>query len=102
MINEGQLTTIRDIVEHIDSLSNDLIIYSKGNDWQPSSVAIMLPLPMYDPPPKAPEGMNYFLELDLAKEVLEVWRNWREGRMPSLEEACEAVIYYAEYDAYIE
>ena len=47
-----------------------------------------------------PAGYRYLLEVLIAREVLEVWTSWRDNREPSLEEACEAIIYYAENDAY--
>lgn len=47
-----------------------------------------------------PEGWRYLLEVLLAREVLEVWSDWRDGRVPSLTEACAAIAYYADYDAY--
>ncbi len=50
---------------------------------------------------EALEGLQYVLEVYLAKEALEVWTKWRDGRKPSLTEACKAVIWYAEHDAYM-
>jgi hypothetical protein len=47
-----------------------------------------------------PDGWIYLLELLIVREVLEVWSAWRGGRAPSPDEASDAVIYYAEYDAY--
>jgi hypothetical protein len=49
----------------------------------------------------APAGYEYLLEVDLVLEVLGVWSAWRGGLSPTPEEAAEAVIYYAERDAYI-
>jgi hypothetical protein len=45
-------------------------------------------------------GHAYLLEVDLAREVIEVWSAWRDGAKPSPEEATLAVIYYGERDAY--
>jgi hypothetical protein len=50
---------------------------------------------------RAPAGMRYVLEVPLAKEVLAVWREWRGGREPDPVEATEAIIYYADHDAYL-
>jgi hypothetical protein len=50
---------------------------------------------------EAGAGLQYLLEVYLAKEALEVWSQWREGRRPSLTEACMAVIWYSEHDAYM-
>lgn len=46
------------------------------------------------------KGMPYLLEVFLAKEVLGVWSQWRNGCIPSSDERCEAVIHYAKNDAY--
>ena len=46
-------------------------------------------------------GYHYLLEVDLACEVIEVWRAWRGGIKPTPEEATLAIIYYAEHDAYM-
>ena len=45
--------------------------------------------------------MRYLLEVFLAKEVVEVWSKWRNGRNPTALDKCAAVIYYAENDAYL-
>jgi hypothetical protein len=42
----------------------------------------------------------YLLEVDVARDVLAVWSDWRSGVVPSPEEAARAVIHYAEHDAY--
>lgn len=51
--------------------------------------------------PNEAAGMEYLLEVFLAQEVAEVWRRWRPGREPTEDELCQAVIYYAENDAYL-
>jgi hypothetical protein len=48
----------------------------------------------------SPAGLSYLLEVDLARDVLEVWGQWRNGKKPTPDEATTAVIYYAEHDAY--
>jgi len=56
-----------------------------------------------DNPPgiQTPEGMKYLLEVELAKEVIQVWRDWRNGKEPSPLEKYQAVLYYEENDAYL-
>ena len=49
--------------------------------------------------PQEANGLKYFLEVEIAREAIDVWRNWRGGRVPSLDEKLEAVTYYAENDA---
>jgi len=46
-------------------------------------------------------GFRLVLEVAIAREVLGVWSSWRSGATPSPEQAVEAVIYYAENDAYL-
>ncbi|MGW4509851.1 hypothetical protein ACWENO_34955 [Streptomyces sp. NPDC004436] len=47
-------------------------------------------------------GLDYLLEAELVHDVLEVWSSWRNGAQPTVGERCEAVIHYAEYDAYLD
>jgi hypothetical protein len=47
----------------------------------------------------SPVGLDYLLEVALVREVLRVWANWRQGRLPTAEEAARAVIHYAQQDA---
>jgi hypothetical protein len=49
---------------------------------------------------ESPAGLDYLLEVALAREVLHVWADWRHGRQPTPEQAARAVIHYAQHDAY--
>ena len=42
-------------------------------------------------------GFDYLLEVDLVLDVLETWSWWRGGQTPT----AEAIIHYAETDAYL-
>lgn len=59
------------------------------------------PVMLLSPEDDRPAGWRYLLEVLIAREVLEVWSDWRNGRLPSAEEACEAIAYYADNDAYL-
>ena len=48
-----------------------------------------------------PEGADYVLGISLMKDVIEVWSAWRNGAVPGIPQACEAVLHYAERDAYL-
>lgn len=50
--------------------------------------------------PSTPE-FSYVLEVEIAKEVLDVWSLWRHGAVPTTTEAVDAVIYYSANDAYL-
>ena len=62
------------------------------------AAAVLALLVMADDEP--PAEWQYLLEVLIAWEVLEVWSAWRSERAPSVDEACSAIIYYAENDAY--
>jgi hypothetical protein len=51
--------------------------------------------------PPGPDGTVYFLEVSLAQEAIDVYRDWNGRPDPSLEESLAAVIYYREHDAYL-
>jgi len=37
----------------------------------------------------------------LAEEIIQVWREWRGNREANGSDKCDAVLYYAENDAYL-
>ena len=86
--------SLTDVVQHLGSLDDDHAIYVADQS------------PTADTPAyvglegSEPAGWSYLLEVDLAREVLDVWRNWH-GHEPSREDAVAAVIYYAMNDAYV-
>ena len=43
----------------------------------------------------------YFLEVDIAKEAVRVWSEWRGGITPTLEDKLAAVIHYALNDSFL-
>jgi hypothetical protein len=87
------------------SLNDKLTIYAEANpEWGPKSeAAVILPNMDGDTHPIEVAGvqLQYMLEVRIAKEVIKVWSQWRGGRKPTPEEACEAVIFYAQNDAYL-
>lgn len=51
--------------------------------------------------PREALGMAYLLEVDLAKEAIRVWSQWRNGATPTSEDRVAAVVHYAIHDAYL-
>ena len=51
-------------------------------------------------PPASAAGMDYLLEVDLARDVVRVWSEWRNGISPTTDQKVEAVLYYAQHDAF--
>lgn len=92
--------TLSELIEGIDDLGEELTIYAQ-EPWSEGSLAVAVAEPEDGSLPVEAAGMRYLLEVPLAKDVLEVWREWRGGAVPSLHDSCEAVIHYAENDAYL-
>jgi hypothetical protein len=82
-----------EIVANLDNADEDWTIFAdRSTPLGPDSTAQVIAAEG-----EAPEGMQYVLEVYLAKEALAVWSKWRDGGKPSLAEACKAVIWYAEH-----
>jgi hypothetical protein len=98
----NQMTLI-ELIERIDSIDDELTIYAEKNPaWSANSLAVVCPEPEDGRGvPDAARGMSYLLEVFLAKEVIEDWGEGRGGRGATAQDKCEAVIYYAEHDAYL-
>ncbi|MFS8101767.1 hypothetical protein LFM09_32030 [Lentzea alba] len=90
-------STLGDVIAGIATVSDDLTIYAGEEPAGPSTRVVLLDQSAGDPP----ADVRYLLEVVIAKEVLEVWSEWRDGRQPTLPEACEAVLHYASHDAYL-
>jgi hypothetical protein len=94
--------TLADLLERLDSLDDNLTIYAERNpNWSATSAAVACLEPGSGGLPDAATGMSYLLEVFLAKEVLQDWGKGRGGRGATAQDKCNAVIYYAENDAYL-
>lgn len=93
---------LREIIHEIESLSDDLVIFaSKNGDWNLDAPAALILSADMESVGVNLEGLFYFLEVEIAKEVLFVWKEWRDGCEPSKDERIEALFYYANNDAYL-
>jgi hypothetical protein len=79
-----------------DGVSDDL----RPTPWTPQTDALVLRGAELPGGMTTDSGHRYLLEVSIAIEVIDVWRAWRDGAMPSPEEATLAIIHYAETDAY--
>ena len=90
--------TLEQIIANLENADNLMTICAaKSPQWNRMSEAELLPSELVHRDSKLP----YFLEVSVAKNVLKAWSFVRNGRMPSIEKKCEALIFYAENDAYI-
>ena len=92
---------LRQAVELLDRLDADQIIYVQRDVPARAESGVVVDFSSDDgEPPASAIGMRYLLEVSLARNVVRVWSEWREGRSPSTEEKIEAIVYYAEHDAF--
>jgi hypothetical protein len=98
--------TLSDIVAELDHWPRQATIYAFGPDdaWGPATPAIVAPASADDSVPEQANeiGFRYFLEVDLAKAVVDVARQWFGPNNVSPAQAVAAVTHYAAQDAYIE
>jgi hypothetical protein len=85
----------------LDSLDPDLTIYVAGrhDDWSPDIDAVLLQEDVESNEWQAPDGLTYFLEVDIARDVV---RDWRAAGhvVNSPEEVVRVVMHYARWDAW--
>ena len=96
--------TLEEVINRIDDYAEDAAIYAEQTQghWYPDSLAFVTEKEL-DGVFQTFEGvpMKYLLEIDLAREVIEVYQEHHYTRTPSNEEKLTAVIYYAENDCYL-
>ena len=92
------MITLEQLISKLDSIDNSLTICAaKSPDWMPNSEAELCSAN------HVPQGcrLPYFLEVSVAKNVLRAWSFARGGRVPDVSQKCQAIIYYADNDAYL-
>lgn len=91
-----------DIIDNLESFDVNLTIYAKKTpNWEQTSYAVVTQDPESGILPEEAKGLYYLMEIYLAKEILNVWSEWRNGRKPNIQEKLEAIIYYSTHDAYM-
>lgn len=85
------------LLDQVREMDDSMCIFAK-KPWAPNSEAEVVPLGKdYQTPPNiAAQGLDYFLEIHIAKEVLDVFGE----HSPTKDEQRNLLIYYAENDAY--
>lgn len=95
----GQALTLAEIVRSLPRLDPELTIYA-SEPWTGDSAAVV----DYEPdegglPESARQaGLAYFLEVDVASEVADDWKDYMEGGASDLD-LCNRLISYAVNDA---
>lgn len=92
---------IIEIIENVDKMSDDLVIFIDATEtFNKNSEAGIRTITDLVINNQIPEGMKYYLEVMIAKKVLQVWREWRNGRTPTLNEKFQAITYFVQHDSY--
>ena len=101
--------TLYEILQSIESHSEEATIFAEriNGKFRPESRAVLiemtdeeLSMPVQEVAARRAAGTEYFLELFVAKDVLEGWQEYRQGAEITPEEQTEVTIYYAENDAW--
>ncbi len=97
----GQTVKLIRLIERLAELDDEDTIFA-CEPWTEDSDAMVAPQDptvQYGIPPEAAEAaMQYFLEVHIAREVVEGWLNNLDEK-PTLTAICQIVIQYAIYDA---
>jgi hypothetical protein len=89
--------TLRDVVDTLDDLDDDAVIYTDGA----SPAARAAVITEAEAEQAKADGLRYFLEIILAKDAVLVWSEWRRGAEPTTDDKLMAIAYYATHDAYM-
>lgn len=92
----ASVTTLLDLLPSHEDADEDLVVVAR-RPWTPGSDAACVDEDADERPP----GLEYLLEVGLVREVARVWSAWRDGREPTPAELADAVVHYAEHDAYL-
>ena len=100
---------LRDAIANLDSLPDAATLFAKRIDghFRAEASALLheltedeIRLPIGEGAAKVAPGLDYFLEVDVARKVVEGLKANHSNVAPSLELLLECLIYYAENDAY--
>lgn len=88
------------IIRDINGFGNEVVLFVvKDAQWKCLSKCFAYSFNLDEDVPLIIDEAVYFLEAELVKDVIEVWKDWNSVQYASLEKLVDAVIYYAENDA---
>ena len=95
-------TTLIEILRSLDDLDQDATIFMR-RPWSATAACVVAPLTPRSTVPEAVKaaGYEYFLEVAIVHEVLDVFGNWPD-KPPTEDEKVRTVLYYGENDAWPE
>jgi hypothetical protein len=98
--------TLIDVIDRLDTVDDSdrlasLVVYAEGGaDATASARAAVCAGDDNLSCPQDPR-LSEVLMVRLAKDAIEVWSEWRGGRIPNAQEKLEAVLFYSRNDAYL-
>ncbi len=84
--------TLEEVVARLDEFSGEHTIYAEAP--KPGARAVVTS-------DDGETDLAYLLEVALAREAIDVWRQCWPGRSPTLADEVAAVIHYAVYDTWL-
>jgi hypothetical protein len=94
------VTTLEALVASLDNHGDEGTIYAR-RPWSLMSDAVVAEEGSDAAAAACAAGLEYLLEVAIARDAITTWTAWRNGQTPTPAEACEAVLYYATHDAYL-
>jgi len=96
--------TLFEVISRLGEYSDDDMIFAAqtNGSWLPGSYAFVVPMAEDGRTTEIIEGIEskYFLEIDLAKEILEAWLDIAGKLSLSNEEKFKVALHYAERDTW--
>jgi hypothetical protein len=101
--------TLLEVAARLDEFNEDAVIFAEVIDgaFVASSEASVMTMSeaereenVNDVAARRCPGLQYCLEVWIAKDSVRVWSQWRGGQMPSAAEAAEAICYKATFDGW--
>jgi hypothetical protein len=92
--------SLGELLTRIDEISDGPIVYVPDGEDVGLATGVTL-LSLSEVTPRRPEHLTYLLEVEIIKDVLQTWSDWRGGRTPTLDDKLRAVLHYADHDAYL-
>ncbi|WP_154402463.1 hypothetical protein [Mucilaginibacter endophyticus] len=91
---------LKNIIIHIDALEDDMVVFTATELPAVDCDAFVYRFSEDEQVFTKIGSIYYLLEVDLIKDVIEVWNDYTLNERASPEDITEAVIYYAVNDAY--
>lgn len=94
------IVSLGELLARVDEIPDGPIVYVPDGEDVDLATNVTL-LSLEEVMPRPPEHLKYLLEVEIIKDVIQAWSDWRDGRTPTLEDKLRAVLYYVENDSYL-